>query len=77
MTRTLITKMLSLVNKPRDDRGLRGVPASRHPAGCPHHRLVKGGSWNDPLHRARTAFEQQYLAEQQVFDVGFRVIVQE
>ena len=45
------------------------------PPDKPNHRLVKGGSWNDPPHRARTAFKQQYLAEQQVFDVGFRVIV--
>ena len=45
------------------------------PPDKPNHRLVKGGSWNDPPHRAQTAFKQQYLAEQQVFDVGFRVIV--
>jgi len=45
------------------------------PANAPIHRLVKGGSWYDPPHRARTAFKQHYLAEQQVFDVGFRVIV--
>jgi len=45
------------------------------PVNAPEHRLVKGGSWYDPPHRARTAYKQQYLAEQQVFDVGFRVIV--
>ena len=45
------------------------------PDDAPDHRLVKGGSWYDPPHRARTAFKQRYLAEQQVFDVGFRVIV--
>ena len=45
------------------------------PANRPDHRLVKGGSWYDPPHRARTAFKQNYLAEQQVFDVGFRIIV--
>ena len=45
------------------------------PANIPTHRIVKGGSWYDPPHRARAAFKQHYLAEQQVFDVGFRVIV--
>jgi len=45
------------------------------PANAPDHRIVKGGSWYDPPHRARTAFKQNYLAEQQVFDVGFRVIM--
>ena len=45
------------------------------PTNAPGRRTVKGGSWYDPPHRARTAFKQHYLAEQQVFDVGFRVIV--
>jgi formylglycine-generating enzyme required for sulfatase activity len=45
------------------------------PPHLPDHRIVKGGSLYDPPHRARTAFKQNYLAEQQVFDVGFRVIV--
>ena len=45
------------------------------PVHAPEHRIVKGGSWYDPPHRARTAFKQHYLAEQQIFDVGFRVIV--
>ena len=45
------------------------------PVDLPNHRIVKGGSWYDPPHRARAAFKQVYLAEQPVFDVGFRVIV--
>ncbi|MCL2306352.1 MAG: SUMF1/EgtB/PvdO family nonheme iron enzyme, partial [Planctomycetaceae bacterium] len=45
------------------------------PTDAPDYRIVKGGSWYDPPHRARTAFKQKYLAGQQVFDVGFRVIV--
>ncbi len=45
------------------------------PPDAPDRRIVKGGSWYDPPHRARAAFQQDYLAEQQVFDVGFRVIV--
>jgi len=45
------------------------------PADLPEYRIVKGGSWYDPPYRARVAFKQNYLAEQPVFDVGFRVIV--
>jgi len=45
------------------------------PLDLPNHRITKGGSWYDPPHRARAAFKQNYLAEQPVFDVGFRVIL--
>lgn len=41
----------------------------------PHRKIVKGGSWYDPPHRAMTSFRQDYLAGQPVYDVGFRVVV--
>jgi len=37
-------------------------------------RTVRGGSWYDPPQRCRAAFRQAYLADQPVYDVGFRVI---
>jgi formylglycine-generating enzyme required for sulfatase activity len=37
-------------------------------------RVVRGGSWYDVPIRCRSAFRQVYLADQPVYDVGFRVI---
>ncbi|MDD4872663.1 MAG: SUMF1/EgtB/PvdO family nonheme iron enzyme, partial [Kiritimatiellae bacterium] len=37
-------------------------------------RVVRGGSWYDRPDRCRSAFRQVYLAEQPVYDVGFRVV---
>ena len=37
-------------------------------------KIVRGGSWYDPPARCRSAFRQSYLADQPVYDVGFRVI---
>jgi formylglycine-generating enzyme required for sulfatase activity len=38
---------------------------------------VRGGSWYDRPHLARSAFRQAYPPWQEVYDVGFRVIVEE
>jgi formylglycine-generating enzyme required for sulfatase activity len=38
--------------------------------------VVRGGSWYDRPERCRSAFRQVYLADQPVYDVGFRVIVE-
>ena len=40
-------------------------------------KMVCGGSWFDPPERCRSSFRQRYHAEQPVFDVGFRVIIEE
>jgi len=40
-------------------------------------RVVRGGSWYDPPERCRAAFRQVYLADQPVYDVGFRVLCEE
>jgi formylglycine-generating enzyme required for sulfatase activity len=37
-------------------------------------RVVRGGSWYDRPERCRAAFRQAYLADQPVYDVGFRVV---
>jgi formylglycine-generating enzyme required for sulfatase activity len=39
-------------------------------------KVVRGGSWYDPPRRCRSAFRQAYRAEQPVFDVGFRVVLE-
>ena len=36
-------------------------------------RVVRGGSWDDRPHRARSAFRLSYWPYQKVYDVGFRV----
>jgi formylglycine-generating enzyme required for sulfatase activity len=40
-------------------------------------KVVRGGSWYDPPGRCRSAFRQAYRAEQPVFDVGFRVVLED
>jgi len=37
-------------------------------------RTVRGGSWYDTPARCRSAFRQAYVADQVVYDVGFRVV---
>ena len=37
-------------------------------------RTVRGGSWYDTPTRCRSAFRQAYVADQVVYDVGFRVV---
>ncbi len=41
----------------------------------PNRKIVKGGSWYDEPNRAQVTFRQDYLDEQPVYDVGFRIIV--
>jgi formylglycine-generating enzyme required for sulfatase activity len=38
-------------------------------------RVVRGGSWRDRPHRARSAFRLAYQPYQRVFNVGFRIVV--
>jgi formylglycine-generating enzyme required for sulfatase activity len=37
-------------------------------------KVVRGGSWFDRPHRARSAFRLRYPAWQRVYNVGFRVV---
>jgi len=37
-------------------------------------RVVRGGAWDDPPHRARSAFRLAYRPYQRVYNVGFRVM---
>ena len=37
-------------------------------------KVVRGGSWYDRPLRCRSGFRLDYLADQPVFDVGFRVV---
>ncbi|MCK5175979.1 MAG: SUMF1/EgtB/PvdO family nonheme iron enzyme, partial [Planctomycetes bacterium] len=39
-------------------------------------RVVRGGSWNDRPKRCRSAFRLSYPGWQQVYNVGFRVIIE-
>jgi formylglycine-generating enzyme required for sulfatase activity len=60
---------LSLYRRyPYRDADGRNDPAARG------QRVVRGGSWRDRPHRARSAFRLAYPAWQQVFNVGFRVV---
>ena len=48
-----------------------------HLAGNPSgNKSVRGGSWHDRPPRARSAFRQNYQPWQQVFNVGFRVVME-
>ena len=40
-------------------------------------RVVRGGSWNDRPKRCRSAFRLSYPRWQQVYNVGFRVIMED
>ena len=40
-------------------------------------RTVRGGSWYDRPKRATSAFRLRYEAHQKVFNVGFRVVIEE
>ncbi|HPP54640.1 MAG TPA: formylglycine-generating enzyme family protein, partial [Thermoguttaceae bacterium] len=47
-------------------------------AGSPNEKkVVRGGSWHDRPHRARSSFRLAYRPYQPVFDVGFRVICED
>jgi formylglycine-generating enzyme required for sulfatase activity len=37
-------------------------------------RVVRGGSWDDPPRRVRSAFRQDYAPDYRVYNVGFRVV---
>lgn len=50
-----------------EDDGRNACPASEP-------KCVRGGSWRDRPHRARSAFRLAYRPYQPVFDVGFRVV---
>jgi len=49
-----------------DDGRNAGDPTAR--------KIVRGGSWRDRPHRARSGFRLSYPAWQKVFNVGFRVV---
>lgn len=54
----------------RDDDGRNaGSPTTK--------KVVRGGSWHDRPHRARSSFRLAYRPYQPVFDVGFRVICED
>ena len=40
-------------------------------------KSVRGGSWRDRPHRATSAYRLGYLPYQRVFNVGFRIIIEE
>jgi formylglycine-generating enzyme required for sulfatase activity len=54
----------------RDEDG-RNDPAA------PGQRVARGGSWYDRPKRCRSAFRLPFQPYQRVFNVGFRVVVQE
>ena len=41
------------------------------------HKVVRGGSWRDRPHRCSSAFRLSYPPYQKVFNVGFRVVIEE
>ena len=41
------------------------------------HKAVRGGSWRDRPERATASFEIGYLPYQKVFNVGFRILIEE
>jgi len=49
----------------------RNAPADDEPV------TVRGGSWRDRPKRCRSASRLSYPAWQRVFNVGFRVVIQE
>jgi formylglycine-generating enzyme required for sulfatase activity len=56
---------------PYDERDGRNDPSA------PGKRVVRGGSWYDRPHRCRSAFRLAYPRYQRVFNVGFRVVMEE
>jgi formylglycine-generating enzyme required for sulfatase activity len=42
-----------------------------------HPRVVRGGSWRDRPHRATASYRLAYRAYQPVYNVGFRVVIDE
>ena len=42
-----------------------------------HHRVVRGGSWNDTLRFCRSGSRWRYAAHRPVYNVGFRVIARD
>ena len=40
-------------------------------------RMVRGGSWYDRPKRATSDFSRSYYSWQGVFDVGFRIVMEE
>jgi len=51
--------------------------ATEEPALDADLKVVRGGSWRDRPKRARSAFRLSYPAYQKVFNVGFRIIVED
>jgi formylglycine-generating enzyme required for sulfatase activity len=49
----------------------------RNALAAPERRVVRGGSWRDRPFRATASFRLAYWAYQPVFNVGFRIIVEE
>ncbi len=56
---------------PYDDEDGRNDPAA------PGRRVVRGGSWYDRPQRSTSAFRLAYAPYQNVFNVGFRVVMEE
>jgi formylglycine-generating enzyme required for sulfatase activity len=60
---------------------LRPYPYSaedgRDSADAPGLKAVRGGSWFDRPHRARSGFRLGYQPYQRIFNVGFRVIIED
>jgi len=54
----------------RDDDGRHGLSPDTD-------KVVRGGSWRDRPHRARSAFRLSYRPYQPVYNVGFRVVCEE
>ncbi|MCC6418129.1 MAG: formylglycine-generating enzyme family protein [Gemmataceae bacterium] len=46
----------------------------RNDSAAAGRRVVRGGSWSERPHRARSASRQSYWPYQRVYDVGFRVV---
>ena len=54
----------------RDDDGRNGLSPDTN-------KIVRGGSWRDRPHRARSAFRLSYRPYQCVYNVGFRIVCEE
>lgn len=49
----------------------------RNADGAAGPRVVRGGSWRDRPKRCRSAYRLSYPAWRRVFNVGFRVVVED
>ena len=43
----------------------------------PHDRVIRGGSWYDRPHRASSSARRQYHPWQKIYDVGFRIVIED